>query len=138
MMYDPEIVRPMREELTELGAVELMTPADVDQWMQQQHGSAVLVVNSICGCAAGMARPGFRMALQMGKRPQQIATVFAGQDREATQRVRGYWPDVPPSSPSFALLKDGKLVGFLPRHRIEGRTADQVASELAAMFDEKF
>jgi len=134
-MYDVDMVRPMRQELTSLGAVELLTPAAVDTWFANAHGTALLVVNSICGCAAGMARPGVAMALQHAKRPQQLATVFAGQDKEATSRAREHFAHIPPSSPAVALVKDGKVVDFLPRQRIEGRSATQVRDELVAMFD---
>jgi putative YphP/YqiW family bacilliredoxin len=102
--------------------------------MSEQDGTALLVVNSVCGCAAGMARPGVRLALAEGPRPDRVATVFAGQDLEATARARGYFPDVPPSSPSIALFKDGELVQFIPRHRIEGRSAQDVAGDLVQAF----
>jgi putative YphP/YqiW family bacilliredoxin len=136
MPYSELLVRPMREELTSVGVTELRTAQDVDAFMAEKNGTAMLVVNSVCGCAAGMARPGIRQALQHGKRPDRVATVFAGQDLEATARARGYLPDVPPSSPSIAFLKDGELVYFIPRHRIEGRTADAVAGELVTVFEE--
>jgi len=130
--YSPLLVQPMREELTSIGVEELRTAADVDHFMQAGEGTAMLVVNSVCGCAAGMARPGVRLALEGGPKPDRVATVFAGQDLEATARARGYFPEVPPSSPSIALFKDGELVWFLPRHRIEGRSADDVAGDLTA------
>jgi putative YphP/YqiW family bacilliredoxin len=130
------LVQPMREELTRLGVEELMTADDVDRFMSQQSGTAMLVVNSVCGCAAGMARPGIALALASGSRPERMATVFAGQDLEATARARSYFPEIPPSSPSIALFKDGEVVYFLPRHRIEGRSAEQVADELSRVFDE--
>ena len=136
MPYSPLLVKPMREELTEIGVKELLTPADVDAFMNEKTGTALLVVNSVCGCAAGMARPGIRLALRHERRPQRIASVFAGQDLEATARARGYFPDIPPSSPSIAFLKDGELVYFLPRHRIEGRDAQMVARDLVAVFEE--
>jgi putative YphP/YqiW family bacilliredoxin len=136
-MYPPELVQPMREELTQLGAEELMTPEAVDTWVADQ-GSGLLVVNSVCGCAAGMARPGVGIAMQHARRPARLATVFAGQDREATARARGHFGQIPPSSPSMALFKDGKLVDFLPRHKIEGRTAQDVAGDLVAMFEKHF
>jgi putative YphP/YqiW family bacilliredoxin len=126
----------MREELTRLGVEELMTADDVDRFMSQQSGTAMLVVNSVCGCAAGMARPGIALALASGSRPERMATVFAGQDLEATARARSYFPEIPPSSPSIALFKDGEVVYSLPRHRIEGRSAEQVADELSRVFDE--
>lgn len=136
MPYSPLLVKPMREELTSIGVQELMTPEDVDAFMNEKNGTALLVVNSVCGCAAGMARPGVRQALQGGRRPDRVATVFAGQDLEATARARSYFPDIPPSSPSIAFFKDGELVAFVPRHRIEGRNAQAVASDLQAIFDE--
>jgi len=136
MPYSPMLVKPMREELTQIGVKELLTPADVDAFMNEKSGTAMLVVNSVCGCAAGMARPGVRLALQHERRPDRVATVFAGQDLEATARARGYFQDIPPSSPSIALLKDGELVYFIPRHRIEGRDAQMVARELVTVFEE--
>lgn len=136
MPYSPMLVKPMREELTQVGVKELLTPADVDAFMNEKTGTAMLVVNSVCGCAAGMARPGVRLALQHERRPDRVASVFAGQDLEATARARGFFPDIPPSSPSIAFLKDGELVYFIPRHRIEGRDAQMVAQELVAVFEE--
>jgi putative YphP/YqiW family bacilliredoxin len=130
------LVRPMREELTSAGVKELRTPDDVDAFMNEKSGTALLVVNSVCGCAAGMARPGVRLALQGDRRPDRAVSVFAGQDLEATARARFYMSDIPPSSPSVAFFKDGELVYFMPRHRIEGRNADAVASELAQVFAE--
>jgi len=130
------LVRPMREELTSVGVKELRTAQDVDAFMAEKSGTAMLVVNSVCGCAAGMARPGIRQALSHGRVPDRVATVFAGQDLEATARARSYFQDIPPSSPSIAFLKDGELVYFLPRHRIEGRTADAVAGDLVSVFEE--
>jgi putative YphP/YqiW family bacilliredoxin len=130
--YPELMIKPMREELTSIGFVELRTALDVDAFMAQKEGSALLVINSVCGCAAGQARPGVRMALEAGARPDRLATVFAGQEVEAAKAVRGHFADIPPSSPSFALFKDGELVYFVPRHRIEGRTAEDVADDLAA------
>jgi bacilliredoxin len=137
MPYSPLLVRPMREELTAIGVRELTTPEEVDRFMADTQGTALLVVNSVCGCAAGMARPGVRLALQGSLKPDRVASVFAGQDLEATARARGYFADVPPSSPSLFLFKEGKLVHVVPRHRIEGRDAAGVASDLRAAF-EKF
>jgi putative YphP/YqiW family bacilliredoxin len=134
--YSELLVRPMREELTSAGVKELRTPEDVDSFMNEKSGTAMLVVNSVCGCAAGMARPGVRLALQGERRPDRVASVFAGQDLEATAKARAYIADIPPSSPSIAFFKDGELVYFMPRHRIEGRNADAVASELAQVFAE--
>ncbi len=136
MPYSPLLVRPMREELVAVGFEELRQRDDVEKWLAQKDGTALLVVNSVCGCAAGMARPGVRLALQEGARPDRLATVFAGQDLEATARAREAFADIPPSSPSMALFKDGELVWFLPRHRIEGRDALDVAAELRAAFGE--
>ena len=136
MPYSPLLVKPMRDELTSIGVQELLTPADVDAFMAEKSGTALLIVNSVCGCAAGMARPGIRLALQHERRPDRAVSVFAGQDLEATARARGYLADIPPSSPSIALFKDGELVHFIPRHRIEGRDAYAVAADLKAAFDE--
>ncbi len=136
MPYSELLVRPMREELTSVGVTELRTAQDVDAFMADKSGTAMLVVNSVCGCAAGMARPGIRQALQHGRKPDRVATVFAGQELEATARARSYFADIPPSSPSIAFLKEGELVYFLPRHRIEGRTADAVAGDLVTVFEE--
>ena len=136
MPYSELLVRPMREELTSLGVQELRNAAEVDAWMGEKSGTAMLVVNSVCGCAAGMARPGVRLALQGDRRPDRVATVFAGQDLEATAKARAYMPDIPPSSPSVAFFKDGELVYFMPRHRIEGRDAHSVANDLKQVFSE--
>lgn len=130
MPYDPRLVQPMREELTAIGFRELLTAEGVDDFMAEKVGTALILVNSVCGCAAGMARPGVRIALERGPRPDRIATVFAGQDLEATARARSHFADYPPSSPSMVLFKDGELVHFIPRHSIEGRTAEQVADAL--------
>lgn len=136
MPYSPLLVKPMREELVAAGFEELMTPADVDRFLDEKSGTALLVVNSVCGCAAGMARPGVRLALQSGPRPDRLGTVFAGQDLDATARARARFGDIPPSSPSMALFKGEELVWFLPRHRIEGRDALDVAADLRAAFAE--
>ncbi len=121
--------------MTSIGFKELLTPEDVDEFMGDKSGSALVIVNSVCGCAAGMARPGVRLALQQGPRPDRLATVFAGMEVDAVARARGYFSDYPPSSPSMALFRDGELVHFVPRHQIEGRTADQVARELASALE---
>ncbi len=136
MPYSPLLVKPMREELTAAGVDELLTAADVDRFMDEKSGTAMLIVNSVCGCAAGMARPAVRAALAEGPRPDRAATVFAGQDVEATARARAYFPDIPPSSPSIAFFKDGELVWFMPRHRIEGRSAEEVARDLVGVLRE--
>jgi putative YphP/YqiW family bacilliredoxin len=134
-MYDADLVQPMREELTKLGVKELRTAADVDAFMNDKTGSKMIVVNSVCGCAAGAARPGLRVALQGERKPDRIATVFAGQDREATERARSYFADFPPSSPSIALWVGGELVHFIPRHKIEGRDALMFGGDLAQVFE---
>src|SRR5690606_31403787 len=136
MAYSPLMIRPMREELLAVGFEELTTVADVEKFLDDQQGTALLVINSVCGCAAGMARPGVRLALQEAPRPDRLVTVFAGHDVEATARARAAFPHIPPSSPSMALFKDGELVWFLPRHRIEGRDALAVAGDLRAAFAE--
>lgn len=134
MPYSPMLVNPMREELTSVGFAELTTTAEVERFMAERSGTALLMVNSVCGCAAGMARPGVRLALQSRVRPDRLATVFAGQDLEATARARAYFSEIPPSSPSLALFKDGEMVYFMPRHRIEGRDALAVAQDLITVF----
>ena len=138
MPYSPLMVMPMKQELTAIGFEELLTPDDVDRWMAATRGSGMLVINSVCGCAAGQARPGVRLALEHAARPERLATVFAGQEVEATARARSHFADIPPSSPSIALFKDGELVYFVPRHRIESRSAEQVAADLTAAFDRLF
>ncbi|HVS03977.1 MAG TPA: BrxA/BrxB family bacilliredoxin [Thermoanaerobaculia bacterium] len=134
MPYSPILVKPMREELTSVGIQELTTAAEVEAWMDERRGLSMLVVNSVCGCAAGAARPGIRLALAAGARPDRIATVFAGQDLEATARARQELADIPPSSPSIALFRDDELVYFVPRHRIEGKDAQGVAEDLRQAF----
>lgn len=136
MPYSPLLVKPMREELTRLGVDELQTADAVDRFMQDQKGTALLVFNSVCGCAAGMARPAVGMALDHETKPDRVVSVFAGQDVDATAKARSYIPAIPPSSPAMALFKDGELVWFLPRHRIEARSAEDVARDLATAFDE--
>ncbi|MFJ4897355.1 BrxA/BrxB family bacilliredoxin [Streptomyces sp. NPDC088727] len=138
MPYLPLLVKPMKEELTAIGFKELLTAEEVDTAMKDaEKGLTLVAVNAVNGAAAGKARPGARMALKdSSKRPDRLVTVFAEQDLEATARMRGYFPDIPPSEPSFALIKDGELVHFIPRHRIEGRDADTVAADLRAAFDE--
>lgn len=127
----------MREELTDLGVKELLTPEDVDTAMSEaKSGSTLLVINSVCGCAAGNARPGVKIALDGStKRPDRMYTVFAGQEKEATARAREYFSEFPPSSPSFAFFKDGEIKAMIPRHRVEGRSAMDVASDLKMVFE---
>lgn len=122
-------------ELTDVGVEELLTADDVDKAMAKS-GTTMVVINSVCGCAAGMARPGVRLALDNKKKPDRVVTVFAGQDLEATARFRSYIADIPPSSPSIALFKDKELVYFLPRFRIENSDANAVANDLKEMFEE--
>jgi putative YphP/YqiW family bacilliredoxin len=136
MPYSELMIRPMREELTRIGVEELRTPEDVDKALSNSEGTVMVVVNSICGCAAGKARPGIARALQHTVRPDKVATVFAGADIEATEKARSYFTGYEPSSPSIALLKDGKLVWMLERRQIEGKDASQVASELTQAFDQ--
>jgi len=135
MPYDPMLVQPMREELTKLGVEELLTATDVDAALSRP-GTTMVVVNSVCGCAAGGARPGVAKALQHDKKPDHVVTVFAGQDLEATERARSYFTGMPPSSPAVALMRDGQLVGFMPRHHIEGRSPEMIAASLTSAFDE--
>jgi putative YphP/YqiW family bacilliredoxin len=135
-MYPEEFVQPMRDELRRIGFQELRTPAQVDDLLTKTPGSVLVVVNSICGCAAGRARPAVAMALENKARPQTLATVFAGQDSEATARARSYFTGYAPSSPSVALLRDGKLVYMLERRDIEGREPGEIAEDLARAFDQ--
>lgn len=134
-MYPAELVKPMREDLTSLGFKELHTEADVDEAISQE-GTTLVVVNSVCGCAAANARPGARISLQNSKRPDHLVTVFAGVDKEATEKARDYMVPFPPSSPSMALFKDGELVHMLERHHIEGRPAEMIAENLADAYNE--
>ena len=132
-MYPELMVVPMREELTRLGIQELRTPEEVDRFVE--HGLKMIVVNSICGCAAGRMRPAVRLALQHHVLPDKIGTVFAGQDRDATERARSYFAGYQPSSPSIAILRDGQLLHLMERHDIEHREALDIAAELTALFD---
>jgi putative YphP/YqiW family bacilliredoxin len=135
MPYPEQFVAPMREELTRFGVEELRTAPAVDTAVQQT-GTTMIVVNSVCGCAAGKARPGIAMALlQNERKPQHVGTVFAGADIEATDRARSYFTGYPPSSPSLGILRDGKLVYMMERHQIEGNSADGIAQALTAAFD---
>ena len=134
-MYPPELVRPMREDLTKVGFSELHTANEVEEAMQK-GGTTLVVVNSVCGCAAANARPGARISLQNAKKPDNLFTVFAGVDKEATDKARGYMVPFPPSSPSMALFKDGELVHMLERHHIEGRPADMIAENLIGAYNE--
>ena len=136
MPYPEYICAPMRDELTSVGSQELKTPEDVDNSIPNSEGTVLLVMNSVCGCAAGTARPGVRLSLNAGKKPSKLMTVFAGQDLEATSQARKYTLPYPPSSPAIALFKDGKLVHFIERHHIEGRSAEMIAENLKMAFDE--
>ncbi len=136
-MYPEELVAPMRSELTEYGFAELKTPEEVENHLKDHKGTTLLVINSVCGCAAGAARPGVLMALQHSeKKPEHLATVFAGVDKEATAKAREYTLPYPPSSPSIALFKDGELTHFVERHHIEGRPAQLIANHLLDVFEE--
>jgi putative YphP/YqiW family bacilliredoxin len=135
-MYPAELVAPMSKDLETVGFESLETPEKVVEVLENQHGTALLVVNSVCGCAAAMARPGVKMALQNEKVPGHLYTVFAGVDTEATSKAREYLLPYPPSSPSIALFKDGRLVHFIERHHIEGRNAMMIAENLKAAFNE--
>ena len=135
MPYDPLIVQPMREELTSAGFTELRTPEEVDTAVASS-GISLIVVNSVCGCAAGGARPGVKLSLDNSKKPDNLFTVFAGQDLEATLRAREHFKGQAPSSPSIALMHDGELIGFIPRHAIEGSSPDMISSALKRAFDE--
>ena len=135
-MYPPELVAPMREDLAAEGFNELLTSEDVDQAINNASGTALIVINSVCGCAAGNARPAAKMAINNQQKPDQLLTVFAGVHKEATDQVRRYCLPYPPSSPSMALFKDGKLVHFIERHHIEGRPAELIAENLTAAFEE--
>src|ERR1700752_3171468 len=137
MPYPEIMIRPMREDLTRLGVEELRTPGDVDSSVTANKGTLMIVVNSICGCAAGKARPGVALALQHEEKPDKVATVFAGADIEATELARSYFKGYGPSSPSIAILKDGELVYMLERFQIEGRDATQIAQELTQAFDQQ-
>ena len=134
-MYDERLVTPMRQELTRLGVKELRTPDEVDHELENAKGTALVVVNSVCGCSARMARPAVAIALQNPIKPDRVTTVFAGQDAEATERARSYFTGYPPSSPQIGLLKDGQLVFMLERWQIEGRPADEIAHDLVNAFN---
>ena len=135
MPYPEPMVAPLRAEMTRMGATELRSADAVDATLASQHGTMLVFVNSVCGCAAGNARPALAMALGSEVKPDQVVTVFAGQDLEATARARQYFAEYQPSSPSMALLRDGEVVHFVHRHQIEGKHPQQLASELAAAFD---
>jgi putative YphP/YqiW family bacilliredoxin len=135
-MYPEPMIAPMRAELTSIGFTELKTAAEVDAAVGKATGTNLLVVNSMCGCAARNARPGIARALQAAVRPDKLTTVFAGQDPDATRQARSYLTGYPPSSPSIALLKDGEVVYMMERYQIEGRDANAIAADLIAAFEE--
>lgn len=135
-MYPPELVKPMKEDLTNVGFKELINAEQVDEVIQNTKGTLLVVVNSVCGCAAGNMRPGVKLSLKNDKKPSSLTTVFAGVDAEATNQARKYFLPYPPSSPSIALFKDGKLIHFLERHHIEGGTAQMIAENLSEAYNE--
>lgn len=134
--YMRDMVQPMRDDLTRIGVEELRTPEEVVEKLPTAEGTTLLVINSVCGCAAGQCRPGVAKALQHSVKPDNLFTVFAGQDKEATAKAREYLAPYPPSSPSIALFKDGNLVHFIQRHQIEDRSADMIAADLTRAFEE--
>ena len=136
-MYPEQLVAPMRTELTSAGFQELRTPDQVDSVLSENEGTVLVVVNSVCGCAAGAARPGVKLAIETANhKPSKLTTVFAGNDAEATAQARKYLAPYPPSSPAMALFKDGKLVHFIERHHIEGRSPQMIAENLKMAFDQ--
>jgi putative YphP/YqiW family bacilliredoxin len=135
-MYPAELVKPMKEDLTNVGFKQLTTSDEVDKTIQNSKGTLLVVVNSVCGCAAGNMRPGVKLSLNNSKKPVELATVFAGVDGDATNQARKYFLPYPPSSPSIALFNDGKLVHFLERHHIEGGTAQMIAENLSEAYNE--
>ena len=134
-MYPPELVAPMKEDLTQLGFSELLTAEDVDQVLGEKEGTTFVVVNSVCGCAAGAARPAVKDAVNNEKKPDRMVTVFAGVDKEAVDKAREFMAPYPPSSPSMAMFKDGKLVHFIERRQIEGNSAEAISNHLKQVFD---
>jgi len=134
--YMSQVIQPMRDELTRIGFQELKTPEDVDQAFTNMKGTALVVVNSVCGCAAGLARPAVAHSLQHDVKPDHLYTVFAGQEKEATARAREYFEGFAPSSPSFALMKDGKLLGMVERHQIENNDLATISGLLTSLYDQ--
>lgn len=134
-MYPPELVAPMKEDLTSVGFKELTTAEDVENILAKKEGTTFLIVNSVCGCAAGAARPAVKTAIKNEKLPDNLVTVFAGVDKDATDKARSFTAPYPPSSPSMAMFKDGKLVHFVERHQIEGNNAETIATHLKQVFD---
>ncbi len=137
MMYDEEMIAPMRQELTDLGIIETRTPDQVDQYLSKTKGTTLVVVNSVCGCAAANARPGVALAMSKAlKKPNDAITVFAGNDREATMKARSYFVGYPPSSPTITLMKDGEVAFMLERHQISGRDANAISADIVAAFNQ--
>jgi len=136
MNYPEEMCTPMRADLTSVGVVELRNPEEVSELLDKKEGTALVIINSVCGCAAGNARPAIKIAVTLDKKPDVFATVFAGQDVGATAKAREYMLPFPPSSPSIAVFKEGKLVHFIERHHIEGRSADMIADNLKDCFEQ--
>ncbi|WP_368504448.1 BrxA/BrxB family bacilliredoxin [Alkalihalophilus sp. As8PL] len=134
--YMKQVVLPMRAELTEAGFTELTTSEEVDHYMDQAKGTTLVVINSVCGCAAGLARPAATTSLQHDQTPDHLVTVFAGQDKEATATMRSYFPEIPPSSPSMAILKGKEVVHFIPREQIEGASPESIIRNLALAYNE--
>ena len=135
-MYDPQLVQPMREELTSLGVQEGRTAEEVDTELENFEGTALVIINSVCGCAAGNARPAVALAVKNGeKMPEKLLTTFAGNDREATEKARSYFLGYPPSSPAMGLIKNGQVVHMIERHNIEGRMSSELARELLEAFE---
>lgn len=134
-MYPPELVAPMKEDLTSVGFKELTTAEEVENILTKKEGTTFLIVNSVCGCAAGAARPAVKTAINNEKLPDNLVTVFAGVDKEATDKARSFTAPYPPSSPSMAMFKDGKLVHFIERHQIEGNNAETISAHLKQVFD---
>ena len=134
-MYPEQLCKPMREDLTSVGFVELKSPEDVSEMLDKKEGTILVMVNSVCGCAAANARPAAKISTSNSKKPDVFATVFAGQDIGATAKAREYMHPYPPSSPSIALFKNGNLVHFIERHHIEGRPAEMIAENLTQAFD---
>ena len=135
-MYPEMLVSPMREELTGVGFTQLMNAEEVNKALNKKQGTQLLVVNSVCGCAAGTCRPGVRQSLQNGKKPNELITVFAGMEADAVTKAREFLLPFPPSSPAIALFKDGELVHMIERHNIEGRSAQMIAENLQAAYEE--
>lgn len=135
-MYPEELVAPMRQDLTSVGFEQLTSPEAVDAAIKENEGTVLVVVNSVCGCAAANCRPAVKMSIEHDKKPAKLTTVFAGMEKEAVERARAYMMPFPPSSPSIALFKDGKLVHMIERHHIEGRAAEAIAENLKAAYDE--